>query len=204
MRVVFGRIARIAAFTALASMFAAAGVPANGATAGKEVEKLMPARTVTCWFDADRIDELILNARGKLTFLMVDGKLGGALKRLNAEKYRTGGMTDIPDNIFQYASKYNARKKHVLLVARVQALKLWAFDSEKISVNGYSPAKEDIITGISSNPFEELRHGAKELAKGYNGFIGFFVPSDYLKQGAEIAIGYDGYVMPWKVPSENQ
>jgi hypothetical protein len=176
----------------------------EAASPEKDVARLYPARMSVCWHDADRIDELALNARGKLTFFYIDAKLGSALQRLREDQSESGPSSAIPKSVFAYASKYNAKKRHVLFVARVQAPKLWTFDSGKISAGGYSPKESDIITGASSNPYTELRSGARELDRGYDGFIGFFVPAEHVKPGSEIKIGYDTDMTDWKVPSKNE
>jgi len=196
-------------FLALFALAAAAHLvaspkPAEAASPRKDIESLYPARSAVCWYDADILDDLALNARGKITFIYVDAKLGRALGRLREEQRKSGATTDIPQNVFAYAAKYNTRKHQALFAARVQAPKLWEFDSSKLSVGGYSPNEKDIITGGSSNPSIELKSGVRELQKGYNGFIGFFVPDTALTPGTEIQLGYDGYMVDWKVPAKNE
>ncbi|MDR1508452.1 MAG: hypothetical protein LBS53_02305 [Synergistaceae bacterium] len=168
------------------------------------VEKLLPARTAICWYDADILDDLALNARGKITFLYVDGKLSGALARLKEEQMKNGPVFEIPPQLFAYSNKYNSRKKHVVFVARVEAMKIWEFDSGKISVGGYIPSEKDIIRGVSANPNAELRHGTVTLPKNYHGYIGFFVPVENVKPGTEVKLEYGEYFTDWLVPSKNQ
>ncbi|MDR1650522.1 MAG: hypothetical protein LBR87_01900 [Synergistaceae bacterium] len=170
----------------------------------KEVQKLLEPRTSVSWYDVDMLEDIALNARGKLTFTYVDPKLGKAMERLREAEIKNGPFSGISQNVFAYAAKYNGRKKHVVFIARVQAPKLWDFDSSKISVGGYSPAERDIITGVSANPFIELRHGVTPLKRGYDGFIGFFVPAEYVKAGEMIKIGFEDYLTDWKVPSKNE
>ncbi|MDR1137859.1 MAG: hypothetical protein LBK91_06010, partial [Synergistaceae bacterium] len=74
------------------------------------VEKLLPARTAVCWHDADKLDNLALNARGKITFLYMDGKLSGELARLRTAQMKTGPNPEIPSQLFAYSRKYNSRK----------------------------------------------------------------------------------------------
>jgi hypothetical protein len=167
------------------------------------VEKLLPERTAICWHDGDRLDDLVLNARGKITFLYMDGRLAGALARLREEQTEKGPVPEIPRQLFAYSRKYNSRKKHVVFVARVDALKMWDFDSEKISVGGYSLSEKDIIKGGSSNPNAELRHGTAELPKNYRGYIGFFVPSENVTPGTKIKLRYGEDAAEWTVPPKN-
>jgi hypothetical protein len=189
--------------SSLAAFIYMATAPAYGAPDG-EVEKLTPARTSVCWYDADMIDELVLNARGSITFLHVDAKLGRALAARRDREFRTGAFSNTPDALYAYAGKYLAKRRHSLFVGTIHANKLWTLDTGKISVAGYAPRKEDIITGVTDNPFREIRAGVSELPSGYDGFIGFFVPSEYLVPGSTIKIGYDSYLYDWLVPGKNQ
>ena len=190
-------------FACLAALIHMGTTPARGALDG-EAGKLTPARTSICWYDADVIDELVLNARGSITFLYVDTKLGRALAAQRDREFRAGAFSDTPGALYAYAGKYLSRRKYSLFVGTVHANKLWALDTEKISVAGYTPRKEDIITGITDNPFREIRAGVSELPPDYGGFIGFFVPSEYLVPGSTIKIGYDSYLRDWRVPGKNQ
>ncbi|MDR2780685.1 MAG: hypothetical protein LBB28_06125 [Synergistaceae bacterium] len=164
------------------------------------VEKLLHARTSAFWYDADRLDGLALNSRGKVTFLYVDGKLAGALSRLKAQQMESGPTPEIPPQFFAYSNKYNSRKKQAIFIARIDALKMWEFDSGKISVGGYSPSEKDIIRGVSDNPNAELRHGTTELPKNYRGYIGFFVPVGNVTPGTNIKLGYGEESVEWLVP----
>jgi hypothetical protein len=185
------RAARSAVSAAFAALLLFSWLGAAYAAGHLEnVEKLLPARTAVCWHDADRLDNLALNARGKITFIYVDGKLAGALARLRKEQMERGPSPEIPRQIFAYSRKYNSRKRYAVFVARVDALKIWEFDPGKISVNGYFPSEKDIIKDVSSNLNAELRHGAAELPKNYHGYIGFFVPAENVKPGTKIKLGY--------------
>jgi hypothetical protein len=175
--------------------------PAQGALS-KDLEKLLPPRTAVCWYDADRLEDLILNCRGKLTFIFIDNRLGSALQRQKDLESQTGPESDIQPAIYSYARKHGKRK-HILILARVESYKFWTFDTEKISVGGYTPKEGDIITGVASNPSSELHFGTTELAGKYDGFIGFYVPDQYVKPGAEIKIGYESDLVDWQVPDKN-
>jgi hypothetical protein len=178
--------------------------PAIAAAPVKEVEKLLPPRTAVCFFDGERLSDLTLNARGKLTFLYVDSRLADALLRQKKSENRYGSQTNLPPQVFAYATKAKSKKKHVLFVASVSAIKEWRFDPAMISVGGYSPSEGDIIKGVSGNPALELRYGATELPKGYSGFIGFMVPDEGLKPGTETTVGYGADREAWVVPDKNQ
>jgi hypothetical protein len=130
----------------------------------------------------------------------VDGSLAKALAGLREEQMEKGPSPEIPQQLFAYSRKYNSRKKHVVFVARIDALKMWEFDSGKISAGGYFPSEKDIIKGVSANPSAELRYGAAELPKDYRGYIGFFVPAENVKPGTKIKLGYGDDIAEWLVP----
>jgi hypothetical protein len=177
---------------------------AYASSIAKNVEKLLPVRTAVCWHDADMLDDLALNARGKITFLYMDGKLARELARLRDSQTKTGPNSEIPQQIFAYSRKYNSRKKYVLFVVKAEALKIWEFDAEKISVGGYSPSEKDIIKGVSANPNAELKYGSSVLPANYYGYMGFFVPSENIEPGAEIKLTYGEDSADWVVPSKDQ
>ena len=102
--------------------------------------------------------------------------------------------------MFAYSRKYNSRKKYAVFIARIDALKIWEFDSEKISAGGYFPSEKDIIKGVSANSYTELRHGTAELPKNYRGYIGFFVPVENARPGTKIKLGYGDDIVEWAVP----
>ena len=166
-----------------------------------EIERLSVPRTAVCWFEGDMVGDIVVNARGRITFLDMDSKLAAALSRRKERDMRTGPSYRVPSHFMAYASKHGSKKKHVLFVASVKALKRWEFDTEKLSVAGYSPAKDDILTGVTGSTLMELRHGARVLGKDYEGYVGFFVPADRVRAGTEIKIGYDTELIDWKVPA---
>jgi hypothetical protein len=170
---------------------------------GSALVELVRHRTFSLWIDGDAIDEIVLNSRGKLTFLYIDNKLGREIGRLRKPDSSSGPSTDVPEVLFLYSTKYN-KKGRVLLTAQLQVYKSLSFDPEKMSVAGYSLKKSDILTGIGSNPSAEIRPGVKEFGQGYSGYMGFYVPAEYVKPGEEITVSYDGFATKWRVPLSNQ
>jgi hypothetical protein len=184
----------------LLSCFAAS--PASGGNTPDEIERLSEPRTAVCWFEGDMIGDIVVNARGRITFLYIDSKLAAALSRQRERDMKTGPSSRVPSHLMAYASKRGSKKKHVLFVASIKALKRWEFDTEKLSVAGYSPAKDDVLTGITGSTLMELRHGARVIQKDYEGYVGFFIPADRVKPETEIKIGYDADLIDWKVPAK--
>jgi hypothetical protein len=176
--------------------------PAFGGSTPDEVERLSEPRTAICWFEGSMVGDIVVNARGRITFLYMDSKLASALSRQKTRDMKTGPSSRVPQHLMAYASKHGSKKKHVLFVASIRALKRWEFDTEKLSVAGYSPAKDDIVTGVTGSALMELRHGARLLQKDYEGYVGFFVPADMIQAGTEIKVGYDADLVDWKVPAK--
>ena len=179
-----------------------ASSPAFGANTADEIERLSEPRTAVCWFEGDMIGDIVVNARGRIAFLYMDSRLAATYSRQRERDMKSGPSSLVPPHLMAYASKYGAKKKHVLFVASVKALKRWEFDTEKISVAGYSPAKGDILTGITGSTLMELRPGVSVLGKDYEGYVGFYVPADRVKSGTGIKIGYDADLTDWKVPAK--
>jgi hypothetical protein len=185
-------------------LFAATAGQAEAADPMKDLGKLTPPRTAICFFDGERVGDLAVNARGKLTFLYVDNKLADALSRQRKQELNQGPSSAVPPQVYAYAPKARSKKKFALFLTRVQALKGWDFDASLISVGGYRLGEKDIIKGAGDNPARELGYAATELAKGYDGFIGFFVPSENVRPGEEMTIGYGADRVAWIVPDKNQ
>ena len=186
--------------TVLLLLACCAASPAFCGDPSDEIERMSEPRTVVCWFDGDKITDIVVNSRGRLTFLYMDARLAAAFSRQRKRDMKNG-PSSVPSHLMEYASKCGSKKKHVLFVVSVKALKRWEFDTEKISVAGYSPAKDDVLTGVTGSALMELRPGISVLGKGYEGYAGFFVPADRIKPGIEIKIGYDADLVGWQVPA---
>jgi len=197
---VFSRNIRFAAFLAAAGFFLTWAFPASAADRLlREVETLLQARTVSCHIEGQVLGDLMLNSRGKLTFLYVDRKLADALERLRKADSLTVRSSNVPPQIFDYAAA-SRRRGRSFFVARVEALKNWDFDSSMVSAGGYSPAREDVLTGVTDNPFREIKFGELKLTGGFDAYFAFFVPSEYAKPGETISLGYADYQTDWPVP----
>jgi hypothetical protein len=187
---------------ALLLLVCCAASSAFGADIAEEIERLSEPRTAVCWFEGDVIGNVVVNSRGRITFLYMDSRLASAFSRQNERDRKNGRPSSLAPHLTAYATKHGAKKKHVLFVASVRALKRWDFDTEKITVAGYSPAKGDILTGVTGSTLMELRPGVSPLGKGYEGYVGFFVPADRVQAGTEIKIGYGPDLADWNVPAK--
>ena len=190
---------------AIFTLLSAPGIACRAEAARQEdFLSLLERRTVNCWPEGAVFDDLVIGARGKLTFFYVDGKLGNALQRM-----RTSGHEGMPDDrmprmLTEYAGKFVAKKGHILFVLFIEGYKPWTFDTRMVRVGDYRLAAEDIVRGMLANPDAELQPGENELPGDYMGIVSFYVETGLLKPGSEIAIGYGEDVSSWKVPSRNE
>ncbi|MDR1472262.1 MAG: hypothetical protein LBS75_07040 [Synergistaceae bacterium] len=169
----------------------------------RNLERLMEPRVSTLWIDGQVFDDLVLNARGKLTLICIDGKLGRALRQRRERDSDMGPSVGIPSAFWLYANQYG-RSGRVLFAAQLDSFKSLSFDPERLSVAGYRIEASGMLTGVGSDPSLEIRPGVKDLGGGYSGHMGFYVPSEYVKPGTEVTISYDGFSTVWRVPAKNQ
>lgn len=168
-----------------------------------DFQRLLDARTATCWVEGEALDELVLNARGRLTFVCVDRKMGEFLRSARDEKdpWKKGGP---PQWLRFFGQNYARRKGQTLFVANIGASKPWTFDTGLLTVAGRAAEEGDILRGVIADPQKEIPPGQSELPSGYEGVLAFFAPTSLLKAGTEIEIGYGSDVVKWKIPGRNE
>jgi hypothetical protein len=198
-------IRRIAMTLALAAiLLAPLATLAAAASRNEEAQKLFERRIISSWVEGMAMDELVIGARARLTFLYVDAKMGAAIQRLGSSASNSVPAADTVKQLLPYTGGYGRRKGHILFTVSVEAIKHWSFDTADLTVGGYRPAKDDMITGIAGGPRYEISPGLNELPSGYNGMFSFYVPAAHLKPGTDIEIGYGEYVTTWTVPAKNE
>lgn len=170
----------------------------------EDLVAILERRSINCWPEGVVFEDLVIGARGKLTFFYIDSKLGNALQRL-----KTSGNEGMPDDrmpqiLTQFSGKFMTQKDTTLFVVYIEGYKPWVFDTRKILVDGEALADEAVVTGILANPEAELLPGENELPSDYMGAMSFIVKNEILKPGREIAIGYGEDVTNWKVPGRNE
>ncbi|MDL2264373.1 hypothetical protein LJC31_06940 [Synergistaceae bacterium OttesenSCG-928-I11] len=183
---------------ALLVPLAAAAAPKNA-----EAQKFFERRLIRVWFEGMAIDELVLGARGKITLLYVDAKMGAAIQKLGSSA-SDEMPADTARHLLSYTGNYGKKKGHTLFTASVEAFKHWSFDPAELTVGGYRPTDGDLVTGVIGDRRYEISPGINELPSGYAGMFSFYVPNDHLKAGTEIEVGYGEHTTTWKVPSKNE
>ncbi len=180
-----------------------APLAAFAAPRGEEAQKFFERRLIRVWFEGMALDDLVLGARGKLTFLYVDARMGSAIQRLG-----TSSGNEMPPetakHLLSYTGNYGRRKGHTLFAVSVEAFKHWSFDPAELTVAGYQLTDEDLVTGVIGDRRYEISPGLNELPADYTGMFSFYVPTDRLKPGTEIEIGYGEYTTTWTVPTKNE
>lgn len=159
-----------------------------GATVAAEKEDLntlLEKRQVDCWVEGELFGDLVLGSRGTIRFVYLDGKLSKAI--MDNE-----GLASWVDDLNQHYGSPSTKKK-ALFIATLEANKPWRVEEEKISVGGYSLVKKDVVSSSWQNPF-----GMVDSGTTWN--FAFVVPAEIVKPGKEIEIGYDEYLVKWKVP----
>ncbi|MDR1944248.1 MAG: hypothetical protein LBQ19_05440 [Synergistaceae bacterium] len=179
----------------------AAASPAAAATSGTAFEKLVDARTAVCTVEGESLGDIVLNARGRLAFIMVDRKLGEAMRDLNREKPLDGGL---PEWLRFFGRNYSKKSGFTLFVVDIRASKPWTFDTGRLKIAGRVLEPEDILTGLLTDPQKEIRPGVTELPSGYEGYFSFLIPSSLLRAGEEIEISYGEDAVKLKTPGRNE
>ena len=195
-----GRNLRIVLALAMALLLpvAAAAAPKNA-----EAQKFFERRLIQTWVEGMAIDELVLGARGKLTFLYVDARMGAAIQKLGTSA-GDGMPAETAKYLLNYTGNYGRKKGWTLFTVSVEAFKHWSFETAELSVAGYRPTDDDLVTGVVGDRRYEISPGVNELPADYAGMLSFYVPTDRLKPGTEIEVGYGEYTTTWKVPGKNE
>jgi hypothetical protein len=198
------KILRIAMTLALTAILLAPLAAVAATSNSEEAQKFFERRLVSSWVEGMVMDELVIGARARLTFLYVDAKMGAAIQRLGSSASDSMPAADTAKHLLSYTGAYGRRKGHILFAVSVEAFKHWSFDTADLTVGGYSPTKDDMITGVAGGPPYEISPGLNELPSGYTGMFSFYVPAAHLKPGTDIEIGYGEYVTTWTVPAKNE
>lgn len=149
------------------------------------------------------LDDIAIGARGKLTLLYVDKKLGAAIQKMGTSS--GGAMADERARfLLNYTGRYAERKGQTLFTVMVESFKNWDYDTHELVIAGHAPEKGDLVTGVLGKPEYELRPGVTPLPGDYWGLYSVFVPSDLLAPGSEIEISYGEWSTTWTVPKKDE
>ncbi len=142
--------------------------------------KVIGARTVRLWVDAQFMDELVLNARARVDVTWLPRSLMRLLDRDgSAEDWVVAALSNY------YASRKEAAERmrgHDVLALRYRAEKNWNFDPTALTVDGYRVTSEDLLGNASIRVVGELPSGTE-------GTLLVRVPS--LKGGRRVRLALD-------------
>lgn len=199
---------RMSVFFAAVSMILLMGLrsPSFAAEKPTKFQELLAPRTVYCWIEGSALDEIVLNARAKLSFVYVDRKLGDAMyaRRKGSDARHSDERDSVPEWLFDNGWDYRKKKDTALFVLHVEAMKPWTFDTSQVFIGGYRLNDADIVKQGKSIASFVVEGGAMELPGDFSTQLSFFVPAKDLKPGETIALGYGDYRVEWKVPAKNE
>lgn len=186
---------------ALFALLAASGAPAMELSSAERA--FLDRRTAVCYIGGMALDDIVIGASGKLTFIYVDRRLGAAIQDRGAP--RDGTLPDVmSQHLMHYTSAYSSKKGRVLIAVAAESFKNWTLDTSQLRIGGYAPTAEDFTRGATGDRRYEITYGENLLAPGYSGMFSLFVPTDALKPGTEVEIGIGDDVVTWKVPTKNE
>ena len=151
--------------------------------ASKGWKKALDDRTVQVWIDAQRLDDIVLNARAELNVTWLPQSLR---KRLDRDR-------DVHDWVekglsFYYSANEETRRRmkgRDILALNYRAVKNWTFDPTRLTVGGYAVTSEDLLG------HRDLRITG-DLAPGTAGTLYLCVPALKPKSKVEIVLEGDG------------
>lgn len=153
------------------------------ATAGEAASfrELLDARTANVWVEGQVLGDMILGARARLSFILVDGALSRNL----------AGSSEAPEWLAWHGQHYGAKGK-TLFVVRLKVLKPWTFDPTELRVGSHRVALEDIRARVHYLP-------EGDLPSDFEAAIALQIPTKALPTGP-IFLGYGEYGTEWTAP----
>lgn len=192
---------KIFLLTVFLLLFAGRAAMAADADKMTKFEKILFPRTVTCWVEGVAIDELVIGARARMDFVCVDRKLGTEMMRLRPDGSQAAEYASVPSWLRQSGSYYMKQKGKTFFAVQFATAKPWNFDVDKIRVGEYSVKREDVLLGPKLGQLVSAEESVISLPSDFVDVFGIYVPSELLKPGAEIQIGYDDSLVTWTVPN---
>lgn len=160
----------------------------SGSIAGgtEPIEQLLASRTAVVWIEGQRLGDMIVGARARMDFVLVDRTLTDAVYNENSSA---------PDWLrlhAQYAGS-DAVKGKTLFIVRFKALIPWTFDPEEMTVGTSKVTWKDILTRKEFFP-------TGDLPSGMMGELAFSVPAAAVTTSHEISVGYGTWQASLRIP----
>lgn len=193
---------RVKIFPLLAVLLFLLSMPPSSAAADKETkfEKMLNPRTITCWIEGVAVDELVIGARAKIVFVCMDRRLGREISRLRPDGNQATEYDSVPSWLRANVGDYMKQKGKTLFAVQFVTAKPWNFDLDEIRVGDYRLQREDVLLGDTLNQILPPGESAISLPSNITGQFAFYVPSELLKPGTELPVGYGESLQTWVVP----
>lgn len=194
---------KAARYTALAVLALLIGAFSASAELTKAEREFLERRIAVCYFEGMDLGELVVGARGCLTFLYVDERMGSALQSRGAPS--DGSLPNaMAQHLLRYSGGYARRKGYIMFVVAVEAFKNWELDTADLHVGGYAPADGDFVTGALGDPRYEVSPGKNLLPPKYSGLFSFYAPASAFAPGSTVELGLGDHSVSWQVPAKNK
>lgn len=144
--------------------------------------ELLDARTANVWVEGQVLGDMVLGARARLAFILVDQALARSLS----------GNPDVPDWLAWHGQNYGAKGK-TLFIIRLTVLKPWTFDPRELRVGDHKVTLEDIRARIHYLP-------EGDLPTGLEATVAVLIPTKALPARGPISLGYGEYGTEWTAP----
>lgn len=176
------RIGKMFIFSSALVMLFVVGIPCWGSS----FEDLEADRSSVVWVEGQIMGDMVLGAKGKLTFLFMDRRLCDVARvdRGNLPEWLTWNL--------QYETVARKGKREFFLL-RYEAIKNWEFDPTEIKIGGYKLKMSDVVSRkdmINVGP----------LSSGTVATLAFSMPRSLLKPGRSLEMAYGEWTTDWIVP----
>lgn len=153
--------------------------------AKKDLE-LLNSRAALLWIDGRKVGDLIVGAKAKMQFELIDDKLA---RRIYAAQH------NFPEPFVKNVGFYDKAKKQkcALIIMPYSTVTQWDFDPYRITVNGEYIPKNKFYTSLLSKTTGRLYEFDEDT-------IAFGIPREIAKPGMTLVFGYDGYSVELVVP----
>lgn len=183
------------------AFFAAAALAAD--TVGMtKFERMLSPRTINCWIEGAVMDELIIGARARMTFVCLDRRLGSEIARLQPDGAQAAEYDSVPTWLRQSAGHYLKQRGKTFFAVQFATAKPWDFDFGQIRIGEYSAVREDVLLGDKLAMLVSAPERAVSLPGGFADVFGIYISSGLLKPGEEIRVGYGENLVVWTVPRD--
>lgn len=145
-------------------------------------QERLQARTATFWIEGQALGDMVLGARARLSFVLVDATLARDLS----------GNPEAPEWLSWHGQHYGAKGK-TLFIVRLKTLKPMTFDPTLLHVGDHQVTMDDVLTRQHFLP-------QGDLPSGLEGTLALRIPTTAIPKKGPIPLGYGDWGMEWTAP----